>query len=386
MSDPIIVTFFKDVAAQHCQWEGLTFAELAARIEATHALDKAGLPLVKLARFGGARSRLGSLRHTRNLIAVSGVEADYDGEKVTIEEAAETLQKALVEAILYTSPSNLIDGHGARWRVLAPFSHEYPPEERARFLARLGGLFRNGNATILAPESWTRSQSFYIGQAGDNPLEVIITEGQPIDLLDELDVLALGRPQRLTRQPGDTGPHHPGEPQAGIDDVRAALDVIPNNWVDWEEWNRLAMAAYAATGGSAEGFAAFDAWSQRSEQYDAGETEARWRHFAASPPSRIGFGSLAHWARQQDPHLEFPSAKARRLAREQDEAAAAAAPWPDPPGDKEWRPMVSREDFCAFMPTHQHILIADGNFGRRRASMLGCRASSSRRRPRPRKR
>jgi hypothetical protein len=233
MSDnTIVITFFTDVRAQHCHWEGLTLPELAERIKATRAPDKAGLPLLKLGRFGNARSRNGSLRHDRNLIAVSGIEADYDGEVVTIEEAVETLQKALVEAIVYTSPSNLVDGHGPRWRILAPLSREYPPEERGRFLARLGGLFRNGSATILAAESWTKSLSFFGGQAGDNPIEVIITEGQPIDLLDELDALALGRPQKLKRLSTDTGPHNPGRPQAGIDDIRAALAAISNNWVD----------------------------------------------------------------------------------------------------------------------------------------------------------
>ncbi|HVB84699.1 MAG TPA: hypothetical protein VND63_07470 [Rhodanobacteraceae bacterium] len=41
-------------------------------------------------------------------------------------------------------------------------------------------------------------------------------------------------------------------------DVAAALAVIPNaNPVDWEHWNRVGMATWAATAGSESAFAAW---------------------------------------------------------------------------------------------------------------------------------
>jgi hypothetical protein len=186
----------------------------------------------------------------------------------------------------------------------------------------------------------------------------MITEGQPIDLLDELDALALGRPHKLKRLSTDIGPHNPGRPQAGIDDIRAALAAIPNNWVDWEQWNTLGMAVYAASGASADGFDAFDAWSAHSEEYDAVETASRWRHFTTSPPTRIGFGSLLFWGRRQNPALELPTEAALRRKREaeQEEFERLLPPdFPDPPPDRD-RP-VSFDDFYAYMPTHQYIFI-----------------------------
>src|SRR5262249_34468640 len=54
------------------------------------------------------------------------------------------------------------------------------------------------------------------------------------------------------------------EPQtASIGEIAAALAVIPNNDLDWDEWNKVGMAVYAASDGSDEGFALFDQWSKK---------------------------------------------------------------------------------------------------------------------------
>lgn len=81
--------------------------------------------------------------------------------------------------------------------------------------------------------------------------------------------------------------------QRGTDEaVASALAVLDNPDLSWDEWNRIGMAAWAATDGSEPGFVAFDDWSQRSAKYDAKETVARWRHYAKSPPTQIGAGTL----------------------------------------------------------------------------------------------
>jgi hypothetical protein len=90
------------------------------------------------------------------------------------------------------------------------------------------------------------------------------------------------------------------EPEAEPTIVAAAMAVIPNDDVDWENWNRVAMACWRATGGSEEGFAAFDAWSQKSSKYDAATTRERWAHLHRSPPTSIGFGTLWYLAMQAD--------------------------------------------------------------------------------------
>ena len=91
------------------------------------------------------------------------------------------------------------------------------------------------------------------------------------------------------------------EPEAEPAYVAAAMAVIPNDDVDWENWNRVAMACWRATGGSEEGFAAFDAWSQKSGKYNAKTTRQRWEGFSRSPPDRIGFGTLWWLAMEADP-------------------------------------------------------------------------------------
>jgi hypothetical protein len=94
--------------------------------------------------------------------------------------------------------------------------------------------------------------------------------------------------------------HAPASPQADPLRVAAALNVIPNGGepADWEAWNRIGMAAWAATGGSDLGFAAFDAWSGRHPAYDAVETRGRWEHYRGSPPTKIGAGTLFRLAKQ----------------------------------------------------------------------------------------
>jgi Bifunctional DNA primase/polymerase, N-terminal/Primase C terminal 2 (PriCT-2) len=89
--------------------------------------------------------------------------------------------------------------------------------------------------------------------------------------------------------------------QADIAEVTLAMAMIPNPDHDWETWNRTAMALFAATGGSEEGFKLFDAWSQRSSKYDAAGVVAKWEALDGCPPREIGAGSLFHWAEEAVP-------------------------------------------------------------------------------------
>jgi hypothetical protein len=81
--------------------------------------------------------------------------------------------------------------------------------------------------------------------------------------------------------------------------VDAALEVIPNDDIDWDEWNKIGMAIYAATNGG--GFATFDAWSQKSKKYNAKDTKNKWHAYHRSPPKRIGCGTLFFLAEQASP-------------------------------------------------------------------------------------
>jgi hypothetical protein len=185
----IAVTFFKDAAAQAKRQENLTAEALLERIRTTTAHDKASLPWLKLARLGNTRTAKGSLRHDRNLIAISGVEADYDGERIRFDDAVYTAEKTPIDCILYTSPSH--SEERPRWRILCPTSREYPPKDRSRLLGRLNGLYRG----VFSRESWTLSQAYYFGAVNGNPAhQVEVIDGTPIDQLDELDAVWHGPP------------------------------------------------------------------------------------------------------------------------------------------------------------------------------------------------
>jgi hypothetical protein len=81
--------------------------------------------------------------------------------------------------------------------------------------------------------------------------------------------------------------------------VLTALASIPNTGPsDWEWWNKIGMAIWAATNGSTAGLAAFLSWSETHAAYDATETERRWNHYRTSPPTQIGAGTLFHLAKQ----------------------------------------------------------------------------------------
>jgi hypothetical protein len=48
------------------------------------------------------RTHRGSLRHDANIVSISGIEADYDGEVMSFEEATKIAVAARLSALLYT--------------------------------------------------------------------------------------------------------------------------------------------------------------------------------------------------------------------------------------------------------------------------------------------
>ena len=100
------------------------------------------------------------------------------------------------------------------------------------------------------------------------------------------------------RRPGNGhGDEEGRELKASLPELEAALGAMPNN-ATWEEWNRIGMATWVASGG--QGFDAFDAWSKKHSKYDERTTKLRWNHYYQSPPSGIGAGIIFHLAAQAD--------------------------------------------------------------------------------------
>jgi hypothetical protein len=98
---------------------------------------------------------------------------------------------------------------------------------------------------------------------------------------------------------GDIEPHTTNDNLVATPEaIASAVGAIPNENLHWDDWNRVGMAIFAASSGSAEGFATFDYFSRKSPKYDRDETRHRWRSYEKSPPDRMGFGTLYHLAKE----------------------------------------------------------------------------------------
>jgi hypothetical protein len=135
-----------------------------------------------------------------------------------------------------------------------------------------------------------------------------------VRLLDEIDVLEgregklgqaarrwLGMRDPQTPDPKSNpcrGRKHKSRRSGRVElDLAELAEVIPNN-EDWNGWNRLGLAFYAASDGDEDGFAALDRWSRKSPKYDPRAVAERWGNYRRSPPTQIGVGTLVHLARQ----------------------------------------------------------------------------------------
>jgi hypothetical protein len=198
MSNAITWTEFPSAYALSFGVKKHTLHELAEHLaNAGPFKRKADCPWIKLATFGAQRTGKDSLRHDSNVVQITGVEGDYDEEKITAEQAVEMLERAGIKAIVYTSPSNGVlnppkSNGGPRWRVLAPLSAPHDPSARKAILARVNGALGG----ILSSESFTLSQSYYYGEVQGVKYQVFVTwndpeEGSFVDEMDELDNIAI---------------------------------------------------------------------------------------------------------------------------------------------------------------------------------------------------
>lgn len=174
----VAFTKFTNLSATEAILRTVSWAEVVALLEnpPEHG-SKHACPLFKLARFGSLRTEKNSLRHDANLIEVHGIEADYDGEKVSVDAAANMLAEQGIEAVIYTSASH--SDEYPRWRVVLPLSAPCAPGERAIYVAMLNDVLGG----ILAPESFTATQSYFYGRVRGAPYRVKHVTGLPLDLM-----------------------------------------------------------------------------------------------------------------------------------------------------------------------------------------------------------
>jgi putative DNA primase/helicase len=103
---------------------------------------------------------------------------------------------------------------------------------------------------------------------------------------------------------------HVAEPQADIDKLATAMELIPNlpntEWgiegetksrKEWDGWNDLMMALWRASGGSHAGFIIAEKFSCKNPKYNNERSKAYLRHswfkrYVKTPPSRLGAGTI----------------------------------------------------------------------------------------------
>ncbi len=273
---------------------------------------KADLPLIKLATFRG------DYRSDASMEAVHGLEGDYDGEAVQPGDAADMLRKAGVEALIYTSPSHQPDK--PRWRVFAPLSRAFGAVDRHSLLARVNGALGG----ILASESFTPAQAYYVGSTVDgSPIQCWRIDGRCVDTLDGLT--PLGPPQSSgdgTRKPIGT------IRTVSPDVVREALFSIEASDLDYPEWSKI-TAAYRGASGDRE---TWDRWCSQHPKNNLRDNDKLWRSFdggtsagwqallTACPDDvrgRLTFGA-AHVAMAPRPYADMLSDAAKLLPDDAD--------------------------------------------------------------------
>lgn len=255
------VTVFHNIGCSNASRISKPWGEICEMLREPDIITngKLSAPMIKLATFGEERNpndqqpdfEKRSLRYSGNLLTVTGIEADYDAGVMPMEEAVKLLEKAGIRAALYSSwGDGLIEPPkylgGPRWRVIAPFSKELPPEQRAKMVARLNGALGG----VLADESFTLAQGFFIGSrpGGDYKCKVTFRDpqgGEPVDLLPQLDDIAIYK--RNFSADDSEGERYSVDIKPGsvivapevYTELRAALAVIPADCDNFEWFSVL---------------------------------------------------------------------------------------------------------------------------------------------------
>lgn len=299
---PLEITRFLDAGSRRQVRETTSLRQFANVIRATRAPAKADLPWCKLAAFGNTPTVKGALRHDANLIAVDGVEGDYDDGVVSVADACERLRQANLAAIVYTTPSHAPDA--PRWRVLAPTSEPLTPDEREAMCERLNGALGG----VLARESFTRSQAYYFGAVGEGAHhDVRVIDGRAIDAAP--DVARIGRTAEIAVpiEPDVDDLFDAIEPE--WERIRPALEHIPAD--DRDDWLAVGMALHAEGRGSDEALAIWSEWSKGSDKFDARDQARVWKSFGDRNRKPVRLGTLFDLAKRHGWNAKAPAEPSR---------------------------------------------------------------------------
>ena len=199
----------------------------------------------------------------------------------------------------------LIGQHGALPHTVASVSptgsmHFYfrwpsdgGPEIRNSAGAIAPGIDTRGEGgMVIAPPSVKPDGRTYVWLPGCAPWDVPVADA-PGWLLDSV---------RAVSAPRETDPRPQRDTPVELAELKELLDGIDPDAGSYEDWRAILAAIHQETGGSDDGLALADQWSERGTKYEPGEVEQKWSSFRVRPDGNgIGTIGAAHRAAGGDP-------------------------------------------------------------------------------------
>lgn len=216
MSEPFVTIFHDKYGHRINAARPMDLFELERVIRAAPAAtEKEKLPLLKLARFGEVLSKKHGFRSNENVLAIHGIEGDYDAGLVPMSQAAEALSAAGVAALLYTSANHTPDFH--KWRVLVALSTplEGTMEQLKAQRRHWCGVLNSILGGILETESFVLSQSYFFGPIKGRPVpEILRLSGVCLDQLEDIPKpVFMAKPKAANGAAGEKHEHGTRDPR-----------------------------------------------------------------------------------------------------------------------------------------------------------------------------
>ena len=306
--------------------------DLTSIIDGAHAAAQKVANLDFAAVFAPPVATFKDAQRARDIDLANGVAISVDLDEGDARIAVARLESLLGPATLtmvsgseWTDPvtGELVPKLHVHWRLSEPTRtpEEHGKLRHARWLAAaLVGADRSGAPSVHPlrwPGSWNRKGSPRMAMVAS------ANDGAEVHLEE-----ALARLEEAVEAAGlekGTEPRVSSEPQANAHLIASALDTLSNNDLHWDEWVRIGMAAWRATGASDAGLEAWKSWSMKSSKYVAGACDERWTHFGTSPPTRVGAG-LIFWLAAREGWV-----RPYRMLENPEPTDGAGDPRPEPP-------------------------------------------------------
>ncbi len=172
----MIYTTFDNLQSQQGKPSSIEWGGFCRFIQNVPAYSgKQQQPLIKLGTYQNNSRAQGC-----ELKDVHGIELDYDDGQITPEQAADTLKGTGITAIVcstYTSTPQQ-----PKWRVFLPLSKPYAAKHRAALVGACDAVLGH----VIAPESYTPKQIFFVGRNPDTDYQMINLNGAALDTLSQI--------------------------------------------------------------------------------------------------------------------------------------------------------------------------------------------------------